>query len=63
MCVCVGGFCVFVAEYGGILGACLHSAHPASVAMVIPLSPNLNVYLRTLRICSCQIYLLYDNRF
>ena len=34
------GFCVFVAEYGGILEACLHSAHPASVAMVIHLSPK-----------------------
>lgn len=48
VCVRVGGFCVFVAEYGGILEACLHSAHPASVAMVIHLSPNLNVYLQTL---------------
>lgn len=45
LCGCVG---LLVADYRWFLGAYVHSAHPASVAMVIPLSPNLNVYLETL---------------
>lgn len=64
LCVCLCGWlCVIVARYGWFLGACLHSAHPASVAMVIPLSPNLKVYLWTLLMCSHEIHLLYNSRF